>query len=58
MPRWRAWSGLDEDDRSRTVTELLAAVLARGNGAAFQRSASRDVGPASVIQRAAAITVR
>ena len=30
---------LDQAGDTSTVTELLAAVLARGNGAAFQRSA-------------------
>ena len=39
---------LDEAGDTGTVTELLAAVLARGNGAAFQRSAApgRRRGPA------------
>lgn len=39
-------------------TELLAAVLARGNGADFQRRAFRDGSLASVIESTAAITVR
>jgi len=47
---------LDDAGDAGTVTELLGAVLARGNGAAFQRDASRDGDPASVIQRAAVIT--
>jgi len=49
---------LDEAGEADAVTELLGAVLARGNGAAFQRSASRDGSLASVIESAAAITVR
>jgi glutamate---cysteine ligase / carboxylate-amine ligase len=39
------------------VTELLAALLARGNGAAFQRAAYRGSGSlAEVIRRAVAVT--
>jgi carboxylate-amine ligase len=49
---------LDEAGEADAVTELLGAVLARGNGAAFQRSASREGSLASVIESAAAITVR
>jgi glutamate---cysteine ligase / carboxylate-amine ligase len=49
---------LDEAGDADAVTELLGAVLARGNGATFQRSACRDGSPASVIESAAAITVR
>jgi glutamate---cysteine ligase / carboxylate-amine ligase len=49
---------LDETGDADAVTELLGAVLARGNGATFQRSACRDGGPASVIESAAAITAR
>jgi carboxylate-amine ligase len=49
---------LDEAGEADAVTELLGAVLARGNGAAFQRSASHDGSLASVIESAAAITVR
>jgi carboxylate-amine ligase len=49
---------LDEAGETVTVTELLGAVLARGNGAAFQRSACRDGGLASAIEGTAAITVR
>ena len=48
---------LDEAGDTDAVTELLSAVLARGNGAAFQRSACRDGGLPSVIESAAAITV-
>jgi carboxylate-amine ligase len=49
---------LDEAGDADAVTELLGAVLARGNGAAFQRSACRDGGLSSVIESAAAITAR
>jgi glutamate---cysteine ligase / carboxylate-amine ligase len=49
---------LDEAGDADTVSELLGAVLARGNGATFQRSACRDGSLASMIARAAAITVR
>ena len=39
------------------VTELLAALLARGNGAAFQRAVYRRSGSLpEVIRRAAAVT--
>ncbi|MCW2892925.1 MAG: carboxylate-amine ligase, partial [Actinomycetia bacterium] len=47
---------LDEAGDAEAVTELLGAVLARGNGAAFQRSACRDGSLASVIENAAAVT--
>jgi carboxylate-amine ligase len=41
------------------IRELLAAVLARGNGAAFQRETFADSGRLSdVVSRAAAITGR
>jgi carboxylate-amine ligase len=49
---------LDDAGDSEAVTELLDAVLARGNGAAFQRGACRDGSLASVIENAAAITDR
>jgi len=49
---------LDEAGDADAVTELLRALLARGNGAAFQRSACRDRGLASMIESAAAITAR
>jgi carboxylate-amine ligase len=49
---------LDEAGDTEAVTELLRAVLARGNGAAFQRSARRHGSLASVIESAAAITAR
>jgi carboxylate-amine ligase len=49
---------LDEAGEADAVTELLCAVLARGSGAAFQRSAYRDGNLASMIETAAAITVR
>lgn len=49
---------LDEAGDTNAVTELLDAVLTRGNGAAFQRSACRDGSLASVIDSAAAMTVR
>jgi carboxylate-amine ligase len=49
---------LDEAGDTDAVTRLVGAVLARGNGAAFQRRACRDGSLASVIERTAAITVR
>ena len=49
---------LDEAGDTAAVTELLGAVLTRGNGAAFQRSACRDGGLASVIESMTAITTR
>jgi carboxylate-amine ligase len=49
---------LDEAGDTEAVTELLGAVLTRGNGAAFQRGACRDGSLASVIDSAAAITAR
>jgi carboxylate-amine ligase len=49
---------LDDTGDTDAVTELLGAVLSRGNGAAFQRGASRDGSTASMIETAAAITVR
>jgi glutamate---cysteine ligase / carboxylate-amine ligase len=49
---------LDEAGDAEVVTELLGAVLDRGNGAAFQRSARRDSGLASMIDSTAAITAR
>jgi carboxylate-amine ligase len=49
---------LDEAGDTDAVTELLGAVLTRGNGAAFQRSACRDGSLASVIESTAAITAR
>jgi carboxylate-amine ligase len=49
---------LDEAGDTDAVSGLVGAVLARGNGAAFQRSACRDGSLASVIEKTAAITVR
>jgi carboxylate-amine ligase len=49
---------LDDAGDTAAVTELLGAVLARGNGASFQRSACRDGNLATVIKNAAAITGR
>jgi carboxylate-amine ligase len=49
---------LDDAGDTDTVTELLSAVLARGNGATFQRGACRDGSTASMIETAAAMTVR
>jgi glutamate---cysteine ligase / carboxylate-amine ligase len=49
---------LDDAGDTDTVTELLTALLNRGNGAAFQRNACRDSGLASVLETAAAITAR
>jgi carboxylate-amine ligase len=47
---------LDEQGDTATARELLDAVLARGNGAAFQRGAARDGDLTTMIDRAAAIT--
>jgi carboxylate-amine ligase len=49
---------LDEAGDTGTVTELLAEVLARGNGAAFQRNAVRDAGVARMIDSAVSVTAR
>jgi carboxylate-amine ligase len=49
---------LDEAGDSTAATELLGAVLARGNGATFQRNACRDGSLASVIESTVAITAR
>ena len=49
---------LDDAGDTAAVTELLSAVLARGNGASFQRSACRDGSLATVIENAAAVTGR
>jgi glutamate---cysteine ligase / carboxylate-amine ligase len=49
---------LDEAGDTDAATELLDAVLTRGNGAIFQRSACRDGSLASVIESTAAITAR
>jgi carboxylate-amine ligase len=49
---------LDDAGDTDTVTELLGAVQARGNGAAFQRNACRDGDLPSMIESAAAITAR
>jgi carboxylate-amine ligase len=49
---------LDEEGDADTVTELLAAVLARGNGATFQRKAYHDGSLSSMIDSAAAATTR
>ena len=50
---------LDEGGDTDTVRELLAAVLARGNGAAFQRNAHRGPGGlAQVVSSAVEATVR
>ena len=49
---------LDDAGDTDAVTELLGAVLARGNGATFQRGAYRDGSAASMIEIAAAITGR
>jgi carboxylate-amine ligase len=54
----RVRDALDEAGDTDAVTELLGAVLTRGNGAAFQRSACRDGSLASVIESTAAITAR
>jgi carboxylate-amine ligase len=49
---------LDEAGEAAAVSDLLTAVLARGNGAAFQRSACRDGGMADMIDSAATATTR
>jgi carboxylate-amine ligase len=49
---------LDDTGDTGAVTELLGAVLARGNGATFQRCACHDGSTASMIETAAAITAR
>jgi carboxylate-amine ligase len=49
---------LDEAGDTSTVTELLAAVLARGNGAAFQRGAHHGGDLGRMIDRAATETSR
>jgi glutamate---cysteine ligase / carboxylate-amine ligase len=49
---------LDEGGDTSTVTELLAAVLARGTGAVFQRNAYRDGGLSRMIDTAATATTR
>ena len=49
---------LDETGDTGTVTELLAAVLARGTGAAFQRSAYHDGSVSGMIDSAVAATAR
>ena len=49
---------LDDTGDAAVVTELLDAVLDRGNGADFQRRACRDSSVASVIESAVAITAR
>jgi glutamate---cysteine ligase / carboxylate-amine ligase len=52
-------NALDEAGDTSTVTELLAAVLARGNGAAFQRNAYHEgSGLPSMIDGAATVTTR
>jgi carboxylate-amine ligase len=49
---------LDEAGGTDTVRELLAAVLARGNGAAFQRNARGPGGLAQVVSSAVEATAR
>ena len=49
---------LDEAGDTGTVTELLAEVLARGNGAAFQRNAYQDAGMSRMIDNAVSVTAR
>lgn len=48
---------LDQAGDTDTVTELLAAVLARGTGAAFQRDAYRDGNLSRMIDSAATATI-
>jgi glutamate---cysteine ligase / carboxylate-amine ligase len=49
---------LDEAGDTAAVRELLDAVLARGNGAAFQRGASLDRSLSAMIDKAAEVTAR
>jgi glutamate---cysteine ligase / carboxylate-amine ligase len=49
---------LDDIGDTAVVTELLGAVLDRGNGAAFQRRAARDTSAASLIDSTVALTAR
>ena len=49
---------LDEAGDTTAVNDLLAAVLSRGNGAAFQRAAYRDGGMSRMIDGAADATTR
>jgi carboxylate-amine ligase len=49
---------LDDTGDTADVTELLGAVLGRGNGAVFQRRAGRDSSVASLIESTVAITAR
>lgn len=49
---------LDEAGDLAMAADLLGAVLARGNGAAFQRNACRDGSLANVIESTATITAR
>ncbi len=49
---------LDEAGDTDTVRALLDALLARGNGAAFQRATRLDRGLSAMIDRAAAVTAR
>jgi carboxylate-amine ligase len=49
---------LDDNGDVAVVTELLGAVLDRGNGAVFQRRACRDSSVAGVIESTVAITAR
>jgi carboxylate-amine ligase len=49
---------LGEAGDTSTVTELLGAVLARGNGATFQRDAYRDGNLSGMIEGAVAVTSR
>jgi carboxylate-amine ligase len=49
---------LDEAGDTDTVRELLGALLARGNGAAFQRRAVSDRSLSCMIEQAAEVTAR
>ena len=49
---------LDEAGDTDTVRELLGALLARGNGAAFQRRAVLDRSLSYMIDQAAEVTAR
>ena len=49
---------LDEAGDTGTVTELLTAVLARGNGSTFQRQAHHDGDLSRMVESAAAMTNR
>jgi hypothetical protein len=61
IPAAASWSreALEEAGNTPAATELLDIVLARGNGAAFQRSTYQDGGQLpAMVDRAAEATLR